>query len=143
MGGGGQTYAQYSAGVNWMGGDSTPTGNPDNDPFNNFQEFVFGLDPLVADPTPSVRPRAVIVNSGGMNYPAVRFRRHRTRSGFQITVEAINTLTSQTMQMTTEETPMDQGNDVDEATYRGQIRVEDIDAWFFKVKLSDPNAPAP
>ncbi len=134
-------YALYASGVNWMGMDSSPQGNPDNDPFNNFLEFVFGLDPLVADPTPTVRPRATIINVGGMNYPAVKFRRHRTRAGFQIVVEAVNTLTSQTMQMTTEEAPQDQGGDVDEATYRGQMQIEGLDTWFFRVKVIDTTTP--
>jgi len=137
MGGAGVSYADYAQLIDWMGMDSTPGGNPDKDPFNNFQEFVFGLNPLVADTEPTHKPRAVLFQKYGKFYPAVKFRRRRNRGGFQIVIEAVDRITSQQMQMTTDEGVTDIGDDVDEATVRGQISIDQLQQLFFRIKLQN------
>ncbi len=135
--GGGETFLTWRNAIDWMGADQTPMGNPDNDRFNNFQEFVFGLNPLVADNLPEHRPRPVLLDIDGKKYPAVRFRRHRDRGGFQVVIEARDTLTAQTLQMTLEDQVNDLGNNVDEATLRSMQALDQLQSFFFLIKLLD------
>jgi fibronectin-binding autotransporter adhesin len=42
-------YAAWAAGYNFNGGDSTVSGDPDNDGFNNLLEWVLAGDPTISD----------------------------------------------------------------------------------------------
>lgn len=65
---------------------SGPNANPDGDPYANFLEYAFGLDPKKAD-NGSAMPRAKIVASQGSNYAALEYRQAALPTDLAVTVQ--------------------------------------------------------
>lgn len=132
-----ESFANYSANLDWMGLDSTPGGDADNDGLRNIVEYAFGSNPLVVETGPSLfRPRVVVVEEGGKRYPAIRFRRHKNRrSAVNIEIAASSTVTFPNTNGTTALTPVDVGNDIEEVTIRSNTDEATSFKMFFRTNV--------
>ena len=129
------TFAAWAQQNGLMPGEDQPDDDADADGIPNFEEFVFGLDPKTPDAAPGATPQFIIVESTGKDYPGVSFRRARDIEGYQIEIEAVETILSPSPESTVEESVTDLGNGVDLIVYRTTTELETLGSIFFKVRL--------
>ena len=110
-----QTYAQYAAGIDWMGQDSSPGGDADKDGIKNIAEFAFGSSPTTN--TSGELPQGTVKDDMGTVYPAVTFIRDTNVADVTITVQAALEVDSMNM-LSTVETTEDLGNGLQRVTVR-------------------------
>lgn len=131
-----KTYAQYAAGIDWIGKASSPGGDADMDGLPNIGEFVFGSHP---NQDGSVhKPYPFDYNDGGTLYPSVRYTRNTQATGITIIVTAatdsgfVNTVPTTTL------APEDIGGGLEQVTVRGNTPLSSTTTIFFHVQVSQP-----
>lgn len=130
--GGGQTFAQFSSGVDWMGKDNSPGGDADMDGIPNIVEFAFGFAPTMN--TSGELPQATVKDDMGTEYPAVTFTRDTNVSNVTIQVQAATDL-GFTNLLTVMETTEDLGNGLQRVTIRITDAVNANDKVYFRTNV--------
>ena len=98
---------------------AAPAADADSDGRSNFEEFVFGGNPRVADN--KTQPLTSIVNDGGTDYLAVTFERRHNVLDAAFTVEACSNLLDWQPVNHPFGTPTPVGNGLDTVTYRDSV----------------------
>jgi len=87
--GAGLTYANWQAGIDWQGEDSTPTGDANSNGLSNLGEFFFGQDPMASEGSGAqpVSIRTIETTALG-DRMVVRFPRSKGLVGVSHTIES-------------------------------------------------------
>lgn len=130
--GGAQTYAQWAAGIDWMGADQTPGGDADDDKLKNIVEFAFGSNPTLN--TSGELPQATVKDDMGTDYAAVTFIRNTNVSSVTIQVQAATDIGFTNM-LTVMETTESLGDGLERVTVRVTTPVAAADKVYFRTNV--------
>lgn len=130
------TFAEWRAGYVLAGGNIEPDADPDNDGLPNVVEYVLGTSPLVINEM----PKAQKTNVSGTDYPAVKIKRLKAATGFDIIVEASLSVNFTVLIDTTLVGITDLGNGLEELNVRVNDSLVNVDEVFFRVMVG-PSGP--
>lgn len=127
----GTTYGDWSAGFDFMGGDSSEAGDPDGDGESNLLEFIFNTDPTSAGERPQAVP--MVIDDGGMDYPGVEVIEIENPTGVTVTMEAATDPGFSSLINVVELPVIDLGNGTVEHIFRVESTLDATAAVFFRL----------
>jgi hypothetical protein len=84
-------FATWTAGFNFSGGDSSATGDPNNDGINNLESYALDIDPVAPSGKRAKVTGAVDSTTPGGPWFTTTFRRSLTASGVNVAIRASTT----------------------------------------------------
>lgn len=130
------TFGDWRESYGLTGEQADPEVDADGDGLPNVVEYVLGTNPTQANQGPTAQP----VNSGGIFYPSVTIRRLKAASGFDIIVQASQSLDFNPLVPTTVESVTDVGNGMEDVVVRVNDPLININKVFFNISIA-PSAP--
>ncbi len=133
-----QSYEQWKSGLGLIAGSFIdPDQDPDGDGVPNIAEFAFGTHPLQGNGT-AQKPKPVITNVSGTDYPAVQLIRNTSAGGVNIIIEAAADVTFNIPLDVTLMPASSLGNGLEQITVRINTPFVNNQAVFFHVKIAQP-----
>lgn len=126
------TYGDWRSGYSLPIEQIDPDADPDGDGLPNVVEYVLGTDPTQSNE----RPKAQKTNVTGIDYPAVKIKRLKAASGFDIVVEASMSLDFSTLVDTTLVGITDLGNGLEEINVRINNPLINTSQVYFRIKVA-------
>ncbi len=133
-----QSYEQWKAGLGLIAGSFIdPDQDPDGDGIPNVAEFAFGTHPLQGNGS-AQKPKPVIANVSGTDYPAVQLIRNASAGGVNIIIEAAADVNFNIPIDVTLMPTSNLGNGLEQITVRINTPFASNPAVFFHVKIAQP-----
>ena len=126
------TFGDWRSGYSLPIEQIDPDADPDGDGLPNVVEYVLGTDPTQTNE----RPKAQKTNFSGIDYPAVKIKRLKAASGFDILVEASQSLDFSTLVDTTLVGITDLGNGLEELNVRINDPLINTAQVYFRIKVA-------
>jgi len=131
------TFGDWRESYGLTGEQADPEVDADGDGLPNVVEYVLGTNPTQSNQGPtSAKP----VNSGGIIYPSVTIRRLKAASGFDIIVQASQSIDFNPLVPTTLESITDVGNGMEDVVVRVNDPLININKVFFNISI-EPSTP--
>jgi uncharacterized delta-60 repeat protein len=126
------TFAEWRSGYAIPPLEVDPEADPDGDGLPNVVEYVLGTNPTQINQG----PQAVKTNVSGTDYPAVKIKRLKAATGFDILVEASLNVNFDVLIDTTLVGITDLGNGLEELNVRINNPLISVDEVFFRIMVA-------